>query len=201
MKKGFTLVEMLVVIGIIAVLAAASIGSYSKITAKADKAKCQELVHNTATALTALFQKEGVWPKSLIRQQNGEIGLDGDAAYKLASYMSLTTKDGKLSGHDRFGVVTPWAANVIKNLGSKATESDVVPGGGTIADHRLRYALDLDGDGVIESVNVGGQSVDIRATAAVWCCGRDGKIETFTRGQKKDDVYSWTEGQTRNVNH
>ena len=65
----------------------------------------------------------------------------------------------------------------------------------------MRYALDLDGDGVIESVNVGGQSVDIRATAAVWCCGRDGKIETFTRGQKKDDVYSWTEGQTRNVNH
>jgi len=33
----------------------------------------------------------------------------------------------------------------------------------------------------------------------VWCCGADGKIETYKRGQRKDDVYSWTYGQTQGV--
>ena len=51
-KSGCTLVEMLVVIGIIAVLVGASIGGFSAMTKTAEKAKCQELVSNVATALT-----------------------------------------------------------------------------------------------------------------------------------------------------
>ena len=54
MKKGFTLIEMLVVIGIIAALIAAAIGSYSGVTRAAEKAKCRELVAQVATALTTL---------------------------------------------------------------------------------------------------------------------------------------------------
>ena len=74
-----------------------------------------------------------------------------------------------------------------------------MPSGGTIQDHVLRYALDLDGDGVIESVPIGGETVNIRATAAVWCCGKDGVIEAYSTGLRKDDVYSWTVGQTKEV--
>jgi len=190
MKKGFTLVEMMVVVGIIAVLVAASVGGYTKMVATAEKAKCQELVSNTAVALTALFQREGVWPKVLIKNHNiADGGLDENAAYPLAKggYMSLTHSDGKLSGYDRFGIVTPWATQVIKRRGSSATLSDKVPGGyGTIQNNRLYYALDLDGDGIVENVAPIGK--DVRATVAVWCYGKDGKM-----------VYSWTEGDTKNV--
>ena len=63
----------------------------------------------------------------------------------------------------------------------------------------MRYAIDLNGDGVIPGVQVGGETIDIRATAAVWCCGKDGKMESYSAGLKKDDVYSWTIGQTRGV--
>ena len=45
----------------------------------------------------------------------------------------------------------------------------------------------------------GGETVDIRATAAVWCCGKDGVIEAYAIGLRKDDVYSWTVGQTKEV--
>ncbi|MBO4709307.1 MAG: prepilin-type N-terminal cleavage/methylation domain-containing protein [Kiritimatiellae bacterium] len=202
-RRGFTLIEMLVVIAIIATLMGVMLASVSKFIKSADKARCQELVANTATALTALYQKEGCWPKALIKGHNGNHLLDENAALPLAKgrYMTLTmnSSETQLSGYDRFGVISPWAFSVIKNHGTSASLSTKVPGGGTIQDHVLRYALDLDGDGVIEGVPVGGETIDIRATAAVWCCGKDGKFETYSSGLRKDDVYSWTIGQTREV--
>ncbi len=201
MKKGFTLIEMLVVIGIVAILAGAMIGAYSRMTASAEKARCRELVQNTATALTALFQREGAWPRALRTVGKTEGELDERAAYPLAKggYLSLTTEGDRLGGYDRFGVVTPWATAVIKRRGASASLGDAVPGGGTIRDHRLRFAIDLDGDGIIDGAAVGGESVPIRATAAVWCCGKDGKIEAYATGLKRDDVHSWSYGQTQNV--
>jgi prepilin-type N-terminal cleavage/methylation domain-containing protein len=202
-RKGFTLIEMLVVIGIIATLMGVMVASVSKFMKSAERARCQELVANTATALTALYQKEGAWPKALINNHNSEQGLDQKAAVPLAKggYMTLTLNSAKtqLSGYDRFGVVSPWALAVIKRRGTSASESTPVPSGGTIKDHVVRYAIDLNGDGVIPGVQVGGETIDIRATAAVWCCGKDGKCEGYAKGLKKDDVFSWTIGQTREV--
>lgn len=203
-RKGFTLIEMLVVIGIIATLMGVTIASVSKFLKSAQRARGQELVSNVATALTALYQKEGAWPKALIANSNSDKGLDEKAAVPLAKsgYMTLTLNSSKtqLAGYDRFGVVSPWAFAVVKSHGSSASLSTAVPGGGTVRDHVVRYAIDLDGDGVIPGVDVGGETIDIRATAVAWCCGKDGKIEGYSKGLKRDDVYSWTVGQTRGVN-
>lgn len=220
-RKGFTLIEMLVVIGIIAVLIGASIGGYSAMTKSAEKARCQELVTNVATALTALFQEEGSWPKALAREGSTDGKLDEDVAKALVfnrrygrKYFSLTTDGSKLGGHDRFGIVTPWAQAVIKAQGKSASKSSKV-GSKTVDDHILHYALDLDGDGRIIGASVGGQAINVRATAIVWCCGKDGVIDPYPYGQgggthakgsssgvpggKTDDVYSWTPAQTIDV--
>lgn len=213
MKKGFTLVEMLVVMGIIAVLIAASLGGYSAMTKSAEKQKCQELVSNTATALTALFNDKGYWPEALLKGNAGQDAqLDEKAAYPLAvgNYMSLAYDKAKKStiGLDACGVVDPWAFVVVKRAGSGAAASTPVPSGKTVGDHVLHYALDLDGDGIIEGASVGGAPVNVRATAIVWSCGKDGVVSSYpyagggkgggSKG-KADDVYSWTPGQTRNV--
>ena len=191
-RRGFTLVEMLVVIGIIVALMGVTLATVSTFLKSADKARCQELVSNTATALTVLYQKNGAWPRALIKGHNGSNLLDENAALPLATggYMTLTMNSDKtkLAGYDRFGIVTPWALAEIKRKGSSVALSTKVPSGGTIQSHILRYALDLDGDGIIESAPVDGASVNIRATAAVWCCGKDGKI-----------MQSWTVGQIREV--
>ena len=201
MKKAFTLIEMLVVIAIIVILMGAMVGAYSRMTASAQRVKCKELVDNTATALTQLFQQEGSWPKALRARGATDGELDDKAAYPLArgGYMSLTTDGSKLSGYDRFGLISPSAQAVVKRRGSSASLREAVPGGGTIKDHILHYALDLDGDGIIDGASVGGQAVSVRATAIVWACGKDGKIEAYSTGLKKDDVHSWTYGQTQNV--
>ena len=215
LRSAFTLIEMLVVMGIIAVLIGASIGGYSAMAKSAERARCQELVSNAATALTALFQNEGVWPKRLAREGATDGKLDENTAYALVakgrSYFSLTKNGDKLGGHDRFGILTPWAQAVVKRLGTSASKGSKV-GSMTVEDHILHYALDLDGDGKILGASVGGRSVDVRATAIVWCCGKDGVIDPYpyasggsggkgkgSSSGKTDDVYSWTPAQTRDV--
>ena len=205
MRKGFTLIEMLVTIGIIAVLVAASIGSYSAVTRSAEKAKCRELVAQVATAMATLYQREGNWPKLLAQQGKTDGRLDAETAVTLKDYLALNVDEdgGKLVGYDRFGIVTPWAQTVIKRGGRNATLGTAVSaskhGEQTVEDHILHYALDLDGDGIIEGASVGGEKVDVRATVIVWCAGKDGYLEPYSRGQRGDDVYSWTPGQTKQV--
>ena len=200
-NRGFTLIEMLVVIGIIAVLTAACLVVYRKMLVAAEKTKCRELVSNTATALSAVYTESGAWPRSLrnASEHGGAKILDGKAAYALAAkgYMKLHVDSAKEStkGLDKFGLITPFAATVVKRLGNKATDSSKVNGDSTVRDHVLRFAIDLDGDGIIENVNVGGETITIRANAVVWCCGRDGKILPFNEGVRSDDVHSWTKGQ------
>jgi len=203
--KAFTLIEMLIVIGIISVLVGVSLASFGKMMKSAEKAKVQELVSEAATALTGLYEKDGIWPKK-IREEGATSGrLDKDVALILANkgYLPLSVANGKLAGKDRFGVITPWAAKVVDRKGASAAEGDAVNAISTIGDHILYFAVDLDGDGIIDGANVGGESVNIRATAAVWCIGKSGgnqgKPWAYSKGQKKDDVYSWTKGQTQAV--
>jgi prepilin-type N-terminal cleavage/methylation domain-containing protein len=203
MRKGLTLVEILVALGIISILIGASVAGYSRMTRAADKTRCQELVNNTAVALTQYFNRNGSWPKVLITEAQGEKVLTAIAAYPISKdgggSMSLTTAGGKLSGLDRLGIVDHWAMEVVKRRGNEASESDAVPTGGSVRDHTLRFAIDFDGDGIIRDVEIGGEMINIRATAAVWSCGRDGKIGSYSKNSRHDDVYSWTQGQTRNI--
>jgi len=203
-RKGFTLVELLVVIGILGALMAVLVSGFSSAPKKAERAKCEQLVKDVSAALTIAFDRRGSWPQAIIKGNNSSQGITPDIAVAIAkasdNTLSVSYDDnGQATGLDRLGIVTPWAAAVMKSRGTSANEASRVPSGGTIADHRLRYAVDLDGDGVIKGVDVGGESVNVRATAVVWCGGADGKIESYKIGQRKDDVYSWSYGQTQNV--
>lgn len=204
MKKGFSLVEMLVVIGILAVLIGIGMGSFSSTSKRAQKAKAQELVNNVADALTMIYQEEGCWPRRILAAGNGEGEITAAIAYDIAKRgkMALTmdsqdAEKRETVGVDRMGIVTPWAQETIKAAGSSSIgDGTRVKTGGTIGDHRLRFAVDTDGKGFVRA-NVGGESVTIRGSAAVWCCGMDGKLESYTKGLRSDDTYSWGAGQVR----
>ena len=61
-SKGFTLIEMLVVLAIIGVLMGALLMGYGHVPRRAQKARAQELVSNVATALNVILMHNGVWP-------------------------------------------------------------------------------------------------------------------------------------------
>lgn len=199
MRRGFSLVEMLVVMGILAVLIGAGLTTFSSSTKKAQKARGQELVSNVAVALEKIYQDEGSWPRQILAASGSEKGLDETVAYALAKRKAMTlSSDDKLKKTtklDRFGIVTPWAQDVIRRKGeSGASEGTMVPSGGTIADHRLRFAVDTEGRGMV-TASVGGESVTIRGSVMVWCCGQDGQLERYKDGLRRDDVYSWSDRQ------
>ena len=214
--KGFTLIEMLVVIGIIVILMGASIAGYSKMTKSAERTKAQELVSNAATALTVYFQQEGAWPKRILTEGKSDGRLDDKVALILAKkgLMSISSSGSKLTGLDQFGIVSPWATAAIKRAGNGASLSTKIPGTqSTVQDHILHFAVDLDGDGIVKGANVGGSTINVRATAIVWCGGKDGVVDPYpsaggsSSGKKGsnagsssgrlDDIYSWTRGQTQ----
>lgn len=201
-RKGFTLIELLVVIGIIAVITGISAAGYWRFVGRAQNVRCSELVHQTKTAIETIYQKTDAWPRLFLSSaQSGDGKLDARTAAALAkegvmslSYRKEKRSDGSynyvLNGHDRFGVVTPWAMDYIRRHGTGASSSSRIPSGGTIDDHTIRFAVDLDYDGITEtSFGYNGSTARVRSQCCVWSYGKDGKKGT------EDDIRSWAKGQ------
>ena len=212
LRRGFTLLEMLIVIGIIATLAGVMMGGGMAIRKKAWNAKAQDLVSSAATAISSILVTDGAWPVYLLKgAAAGDPKLDVDACQPLAakklfslSYLE-NERDGatyyELRGQDRCGIADPWAADVLRRLdpkvaGSAALSRAATSGGaaGTVEDHLLRFAIDDDFDGIVEA-RVGGSVVKVRASAVVWCAGADGKFAPYSKVGHSDDVYSWSPNQ------
>ncbi len=202
LRRGFTLVELVVVIGIIAVLMAVAIAGYSKYIESARVTKCHDKVIQVETALCSLKGNTGWNPELFAGLGGGDGRLDKTVARVFARNGNILTESYSgsgsglsLRGNDRCGVVTPWAEMILRD-NKNANEGTAVPSGGTVKDHIFHYAIDVKGLGYTEA-SVGGRRIRINKMAAVWCCGPNGEFEPYGE-PGSDDIYSWTEDQVKN---
>ena len=224
-RSGFTLIEMMVVIGIIGILAAALTGGYSYVIKSAQRAKAVEAVSNARTALETLYiRKDNTWPPAILdaRTHNGYRVMDENVA-KVLFQNSLLNVDCKkvqdqgvlesdytLRGADRCGIADPWAQDVIrkadKNLSGNALLTKTVSSGGKVQDHLIYFAVDQNDDGFVDK-SEGAPVNRVRAKVLTWCAGADGGLGDCTTDKRKsekvngrtvsngDNVYSWQRGQ------
>ena len=222
-RSGFTLIEMMVVIGIIGILAAVLTGGYTYAVKSAQRAKAVEAVSNARSALEMLYQRAEGWPRAILQasQYGGYHVMDENVAKVLFKYGTLGvdckettgqngTKVYTLRGGDRCGIVDPWALDVLKkadkNLDGNSLLSRAVPTGGKVQDHRIYFAVDLDDDGFVTK-GEGAPVSKVRAKVLTWCAGADGGLgdcstdkagKTSANGRtisNSDNVYSWQRAQ------
>lgn len=195
-RKGFTLVEMLVVISIIGILMSALLVGYKHVVANAQRARAIETCSNVVTALTHMLQTKGIWPSGLETYANR----DGNGAGCVTAVASVFSSWGllgiNLNGSDRHGLVDPWARDVMRRK-TNVSVTTLVPSGGTVRDHIIYFGIDTDLDGIVEA-KVCGEMVKVRANAIAWCAGADGKLGNSYRSRTKenaDNIYSWRRDQ------
>lgn len=206
---GFTLVEMLVVIGIIGMLAIVMVSAASHMKATARRTHAQAMVSEVATALTVYLERYREWPEALTKRTKYEFDRDACWVLQEKKLYDVTVKvwsssEGKWIWQerslDRFGLLDPWGRDALKRNPS-ATESSTIVSGTALSDHRLQYRLDTNYDGKVNGEDdppaptnpKTGSPMDVRASVLVWSRGPDG-IDDFENSKKRypsDDSLSW----------
>ena len=221
-RTGFTLIEMMIVVGIIGILVAALAVGFTRWVKSAQRSNAQAAVSDARTALEALYiRKDNTWPPAIINARTHEGGyhvMDENVAKELFRN-NLGNVDCKktseqqegldaytLRGADRCGIADPWAREVLRNMKNNGDRNTSVPSGGKVEDHLIYFAVDQDGDGIVDK-SEGAPVKGVRARVITWCAGADGGLgdcSTDKRGKTKvngrsvtngDNVYSWQRAQ------
>ncbi len=87
LQKGFTLIELMIVVAIIGILAAVAIPAYQDYTARAQVTEAVELLSGGKTPMAEFFADKGVWPTTASSVMGNTIG-------KYTLHVVLTTGAG-----------------------------------------------------------------------------------------------------------
>jgi prepilin-type N-terminal cleavage/methylation domain-containing protein len=203
-NKGFTLVEMLVVMGLIGLLVAMMTGALKYAQNVAWQARAQELVSNVATALTIYISREGVWPKEIL-ESGGVVDNEVCKVLQQARLLDVTTvkSDGSINQNspERFGLLSPWGQRMLSRNPKMTASLGSLPTDAALRKHMLQLRVDINLDGKIDSSDgqlgaLPGEGSIIRASAMVWACGPNGKEDGGTGAKNpRENRQSWGGGR------
>ncbi|ENX2804242.1 pilin [Neisseria gonorrhoeae] len=71
LQKGFTLIELMIVIAIVGILAAVALPAYQDYTARAQVSEAILLAEGQKSAVTEYYLNHGKWPKDNDKAGNG----------------------------------------------------------------------------------------------------------------------------------
>jgi len=93
MQKGFTLIELMIVVAIIAILAAIAISQYQDYIIRAQIAEAASLAAGVKTAVVEFYNRSGRFPVAACANSNASVGLAQPASI-VGSYVSGVSVSG-----------------------------------------------------------------------------------------------------------
>jgi type IV pilus assembly protein PilA len=123
-QKGFTLIELMIVVAIIAILAAIAISQYQDYVAKSQFSEAPSIVDGLKTKIVENFTQTGACPG------NGTVGFQGKA-----SYVGKYVKEAVINGTAPACVITVTfkSTSVAKDLQGKDVVFTGTDNGGTFS--------------------------------------------------------------------
>lgn len=201
-RRGFTLVELLVVIGVITILSAMAIPAITFARRKAQDAKCVTLISQVQAGLESFRTSVGTYPEGPAgRSTNG--GIAAIASTDAASSWSMglgrgdavkpvetVTEDTWRSiNRDLLQLLSMVAGNEFRITPDNPYLYDPYSGGGEQKVLRYRpsryFRFDGNATNIVDQDDPPG-----RDSYQLWSCGRDG-IDQFG-AKASDDMTSWT---------
>ncbi|HFC5212740.1 TPA: pilin [Neisseria gonorrhoeae] len=89
LQKGFTLIELMIVIAIVGILAAVALPAYQDYTARAQVSEAILLAEGQKSAVTEYYLNNGKWP-----EDNGNAGVASSSSIKGKYVKSVTVAKG-----------------------------------------------------------------------------------------------------------
>ena len=143
LQKGFTLIELMIVVAIIGILAAVAIPAYQDYTARAQATEAVELLSGGKTPMAEYYADKGVWPMASSSVMGNTIG-KYTAGVAMTTGAGLTPPVMKLTATMKaVGVNSKVASGTISLAtvdGGKVWSCTVPVGSGTAIDLKYRPA-------------------------------------------------------------
>lgn len=135
-QKGFTIVELLIVIVIIAILAAISMAAYTNITARANNSAAAATAKTVRDVAVNFQGTNAAYPTSRAQFVSGYIGDPANAIAKMPSDITFVA-----NGTNQHGATAATAGAAVQALtGTAATKSvTVYPCGSPVVGMRIYY--------------------------------------------------------------
>ena len=95
-QKGFTLIELMIVVAIIGILAAIAIPAYQDYTIRAQATEGLNLAGSAKTSVAEYYANYGTWPTSLTGNAAGQLGFVSPPSGKYVLNIALSAAGGSI---------------------------------------------------------------------------------------------------------
>jgi type IV pilus assembly protein PilA len=93
-QKGFTLIELMIVVAIIGILAAIAIPAYQDYTIRSQTTEGMNLASSVKAGVAEYYADHGTWPTALVGNAAGALGYTAAPTGKYVSDISLAAAGG-----------------------------------------------------------------------------------------------------------